>query len=104
MRAALALVQAAVVVAVLISTAACRTARRATLLLPPTGGETGLPGVLPPPESPVFSTRPRLVYRFRFASRFRSPLFFLPVLPPLCFLGGMGGVTGESSVLHFRDG
>ena len=39
---------------------------------------------LPPPESPVFSTRPRLVYRFRFASRFRSPLFFLPLLPPLC--------------------
>ena len=40
---------------------------------------------LPPPESPVFSTRPRLVYRFRFASRFRSPLFFLPLLLPLCF-------------------
>ena len=41
---------------------------------------------LPPPESPVFSTRPRLVYRFRFASLPVPALLFAlaaALVPPL---------------------
>ena len=69
-----------------ISTAARRTTRRATLLLPPTGGETGRQGCCHPQQAGVV-TSSRLAYRsLALASRrlWFAP-FFLPLLPPLCF-------------------
>ena len=63
--------------------ACTRGARRASLLLPPTGREAGFQGCGHPRIAGV-STRSRLAYRFR-SSRLRFLLFLLPLLPPLCF-------------------